>query len=488
MKITKVKCDMTGPKFALISLVVLLAGCSLAPRHEPGQAPIPVSWPTQSEADTQVETQGQALMWTSLVQDQTALELVELALENNRDLRSTLLNIEAARAQYRIQRSERFPSIGVAAEGGRQRMPADLSMPGANAVQSNYTVGLGLSAFEIDLFGRVRNLSESALQAYLATEEAAKATRLSLIGEVLEAYITADSASQRKKLTQETLATRERSLALIEAQRQGGTATALDYQDAVGLTQQARAELERTDRELRQARNALAMIVGNSVSRDAIADRPSTGPIVRGDVRPGLPSDLLQRRPDIRAAERRLLGSNANIGAARAAFFPSISLTGTFGTSSAELSGLFDSGSKSWSFLPQINLPIFNGGQNVANLDLATVRKDIAVSDYEREIQQAFREVADGLDAKETFAREAQARADLANSSTEALRLSEARYRAGVDGFLRYLDTQRSSFADQISLINVNAEQQIATVRLFKALGGDWDQTPTSTAGIGTDR
>jgi multidrug efflux system outer membrane protein len=284
-------------------------------------------------------------------------------------------------------------------------------------------------------------------------------------------------------VTRQTLASREASLELTAKRRQAGAATALDYQEALGLTEQSRAELQRTDREVRQAGNALGLLVGISDLSPYLPARTADAPMLVQEIAAGAPSALLENRPDILAAEHALQARNASIGAARAAFFPSISLTGLFGSSSADLSGLFESGQRAWSFTPQITLPIFAGGRNVANLDLATVRKDIAVAQYERTIQTAFREVSDALVATETLRREEASRLALAQSSQVALQLSEARYRGGVDSHLRYLDAQRSAYTDQIAYIDVSAQRQAALATLFKALGGGWPaQQPPQAA------
>ncbi|CAP44577.1 efflux transporter outer membrane subunit [Bordetella petrii] len=463
-------------QYLLLGVLALgmLSACSLAPEHQRPVAPIPAVWPTGAQTTANTSDFAE-LGWRSFVVNDEARGLVQAALENNRDLRKAVLSIEAARAQYRITRAARLPDVGIYAEGERQRGPADLNPDGQSGVQSSYQVGVGLNAYEIDLFGRVRSLSEAALREYLATEEAARTVQISLIGEVLEAYIAADGALRRLQLTQETLTTRLASLELIRSRHDSGVASTLDYQDALALTEAARADLERTEREYQQARNALALLVGNGADRNSLVRTVATGQIVSSVVEAGLTSDLLTRRPDIRAAEYRLMARNADIGAARAAFFPSITLTGAFGTASSELSGLFDSGSRAWSFLPQINLPIFRGGVNVANLDLAKVRRDAAISDYEKAIQQAFREVSDALDARRTLDREWQARTRLAEASTTGLRLAEARYIQGLDGYMRFLDSQRSNFFDRISLSDVSTQYQISLVRLFRAVGGSWD-------------
>ena len=331
-----------------------------------------------------------------------------------------------------------------------------------------------MTAFELDLFGRVRNLSQAALEDYLATEEAAHAARISLVAEVIAAYLTRQGAEQRLRLTEQTLATREVSLRLASERRRAGTATALDYQEALGLTEQSRAEQARIDREFRQADNALTLLVGVSDLSPHLPQRSDQRALLVQELAAGTPSDLLSYRPDILAAEHRLRARYADIGAARAAFFPQISLTGLFGTASADLSDLFRSGQRTWSFAPQLTLPIFNAGRNRANLDLATVRRDIAVADYEKAIQTAFREVSDALAATDTLRREEAARQTLAAASSEALRLAEARWRAGVDSHLRYLDAQRSDFANQAMLIEIRTQRQIALATLFKTLGGGW--------------
>lgn len=455
---------------ALLSLAIALGGCSLAPHYERPSAPTASLW---ANADSK-GTSAQALDWQTFIVDADLRQAVQTALSNNRSLRQALLDIEAARAQYRIQRADRLPSLNVTASGNRQRLPADLSQTGRSEVTSSYQVGLGLAEYEVDLFGRVRNLSEAALETYLATEEATRATQISLIAEVIQAYITRDGAQRRLALVEQTLQSRESSLQLVTRRREAGTATALDYQEAVGLTEQARAERESTTRQLRQADNALVLLLGTADAQRLLPDTPRDDLLVLQDIAPGTPSALIERRPDILASEHRLKARNADIGAARAAFFPRISLTGSVGSSSAELSGLFDGGSRAWSFAPTLSLPIFAGGRNRANLDLTNVRQDAAVAEYEGTIQTAFREVADALAASDTLRREESARQALAASSRAAEQLAEARYKGGVDDHLRYLDAQRSAFSDQTNLIQISTERQLALADLFRALGGGW--------------
>ena len=457
---------------ALLTLAITLGGCSLAPHYERPEAPVAADWQV---ADAN-GTRAQALDWQTFIVDADLRRAVDTALNNNRSLRQALLDIEAARAQYRIQRADRLPSINANASGNRQRLPADQSQTGRSEVTSVYQVGLGLAEYEVDLFGRVRNLSESALETYLATEEATRATQISLIAEVIQAYLTRDGALRRKALVEQTLDSRLASLELVSRRREVGAATALDYQEAVGLAEQAKAERESTERQLRQADNALALLLGTPDAGRLLPSTPRDELMVLQDIAPGTSSELIERRPDILASEHRLKARNADIGAARAAFFPRITLTGSVGSSSTELSGLFEGGSRAWSFAPTLSLPIFAGGRNRANLDLAEVRQDAAVADYEDTIQTAFREVADALAATDTLRREETARRALAESSRAAEALAEARYRGGVDDHLRYLDAQRSSFNDQTTLIQISTDRQLALADLFRALGGGWQR------------
>ncbi|PIA70912.1 efflux transporter outer membrane subunit [Pseudomonas sediminis] len=457
---------------ALLTLAIALGGCSLTPTYERPAAPVAADWQVANANGTRA----QALDWQTFIVDADLRRAVDTALNNNRSLRQALLDIEAARAQYRIQRADRLPSINANATGNRQRLPADQSQTGRSEVASVYQVGLGLAEYEVDLFGRVRNLSEAALETYLATEEATRATQISLIAEVIQAYLTRDGALRRQVLVEQTLESRLASLELVSKRREVGAATALDYQEAVGLAEQAKAERESTERQLRQADNALALLLGTPDAGQFLPSTPRDELMVLQDIAPGTSSELIERRPDILASEHRLKARNADIGAARAAFFPRITLTGSVGSSSTELSGLFEGGSRAWSFAPTLSLPIFAGGRNRANLDLAEVRQDAAVANYEGTIQTAFREVADALAATDTLRREETARRALAESSRAAEALAEARYRGGVDDHLRYLDAQRSSFNDQTTLIQISTDRQLALADLFRALGGGWQR------------
>lgn len=464
------------PLAAAAVALALLSGCALAPTYQRPASPVAQHWGAEGPAGD-ASAPGSAasvLDWRDFVTDPSLRGLVETALANNRDLRRALLNVEAARAMYRVQRAERLPGIGAQASGSRQHNPADLNPAGNAGVQSEWRAGLGVNAFELDLFGRVRSLSEAALEEYLATEAGARGARISLIAEVIEAYLTRESARQRGLHTERTLASREASLQLIGRRRAEGIGSALDYEQAKGLADQARADLARMEREYRQSTNALTLLAGISDLSPYLAPHDAAAPLLVQQLAAGVPSELLALRPDILAAEHRLRARNADIGAARAAFFPRISLTGMFGSASADLSDLFKGGQRAWSFAPQLTLPLFDGGRNQANLDLAKLRKDMAVAEYEQSIQAAFREVMDGLAATDTLRRQEAAQQAQAESSQAALRLSEARYRGGVDSYLRYLDAQRSDFVNQIALIEVRTQRQVALATLFRALGGGW--------------
>ncbi|QXI31052.1 efflux transporter outer membrane subunit [Pseudomonas vanderleydeniana] len=457
--------------FLPLALVIALGGCSLAPTYQRPDAPVAAQW---DDVQGRQGPQAAQLDWQAFIVDPTLRQLVSGALEHNRSLRQTLLDIEQARAQYGIQRADRLPGLNAGASGNRQHLPADLSSSGREGVSSTYQVGLSLPEYEVDLFGRVKSLSDAALEQYLASEETGRAARIALIAEVSQAYLNLDGAARRLALTRQTLASRENSLALVAQRRSAGSATALDHQEALGLVEQSRAELESISREHRQAYNALVLLSGSAEALKAIADGQAGGPVVLQDIAPGAPSTLIEQRPDILAAEHRLRARNADIGAARAAFFPRISLTGSFGTSSAQMSGLFDGGSRSWSFVPQLSLPLFDGGRNRAGLTLAEVRKDSAVAAYEGTIQSAFREVADALVATDTLRREEAARKGLADTSQATLALAKARYEGGIDSHLRYLDAQRSRYVNEAAFIQASTQRQLALVDLFRALGGGW--------------
>lgn len=466
--------------FPIVISAVLLAGCTMAPDYERPASPVAASWPDKTP-DAQTQSAAD-IGWKSFFGDARLQKLIELALANNRDLRISVLNIEQARAQYRIQRADLLPTLEGTANATRQRLPSDLSGTGQSGMADQYSVGLGATAFELDLFGRVRSLKDSALSQYLSTVEARRSAQISLIGELANAYLVERAADEQLELVRRTLATRETSYDLIKRRYASGISSELDLRQSETLVQSARADLAGFERQRKQARNALELLVGQPLSADLPKAQPLHAQSLLADISAGLPSQLIERRPDILAAEQKLQAENANIGAARAAFFPRISLTGAFGTASTELSGLFDAGSSTWSFMPQISLPIFDMGRNAASLDVAEVRKNIAVAEYEKTIQSAFREVADGLAARATLDGQIKAQEAAVDASRRSFELSDYRYRKGIDNYLALLDAQRSLFSAEQLLIQARLLRLTSLVDLYRALGGGWLEHDAASA------
>jgi len=479
-----------------LMLCAALAGCSLAPDYERPAAPVAAAWPDVPELRAGQEGRapdtlgrqpaagmaGQPaaeLGWREFFRDPRLQKLIELSLANNRDLREAIGRVQEARAQYGVQRGEQFPSIGVGAQGERQHLPRDLRPggPDSTSISSTYQAGVGLTAFEIDLFGRLRNLSEAARQQYLATEQARRSVQINLIGQVAQAYLTLRAAEVQLDLTQKTLDSRRASYDLVRRRYDGGVASELELNQAKGLLDSASADLAQLARLQAQARNALVLLVGQPLPADLPAPAPFDRDQLVAGVPAGLPSDLLERRPDIVAAEHQLMGANASIGAARAAFFPTISLTGSAGTASSSLSGLFDAGSGMWVFSPQITMPLFAGGSIRAGVDLAEARNNIAVAQYERAIQQAFQEVSDALAGEATYGAQLDAQRALQASSARTLELSNLRYENGIDSFLQVQTAQVDFFSAQLALVQTGLDSLINRIELYKALGGGWNET-----------
>lgn len=465
---------------SLLSLAVaafVLGGCSLIPDYQQPQAPVADQYP-QGPAYSPAQAPAQAAAeqgWKQFFHDPALQQLIQVALENNRDLRVAALNIDAFAAQYRIQRADLFPAVSADGSGSRQRVPANVSQTGQAGINSTYSATVGISAYELDLFGRVRSLSEEALQKYFATEEGRRSTQISLVSSVANAYLTWQADKELLKVTQDTLGAFEESFRLTSRSNEVGVASALDVAQSKTSVENARAQLARYTRQVAQDENSLVLLLGTGIPANLPAAQPLSDDLL-AEVPPGLPSDLLQRRPDILQAEYNLKAANANIGAARAAFFPSISLTANAGTLSPDLSGLFKGGSGTWLFQPQINLPIFNAGSLRASLDYSKIQKDIGVANYEKSIQTAFQEVADGLAARGTYTDQVQAQRNLVGANQDYYRLAERRYRIGVDSNLTFLDAQRQLFASQQSLITDRLAQLISQVNLYKALGGGWNE------------
>ncbi len=460
---------------SIVVLSVCLSGCTtLAPTYVRPKAPIPSSWPSGEayRKDASVQNRVASVAWKDFFMDPKLQKLIALSLDNNRNLRVAALNIEKSRAQYQIQRSELFPAINASAAGSEQRAPAEISSSGQGATVGQYTVGLGFSAYELDLFGRIRSLKKQALEQYLATVEARRSVQISLVAEVANDYLTLAADIERLKLARETLTSQQASYNLVRSSYDAGIATALALQQAQTTVDSARVDIALYIRQIAMDENALALVAGASIPPDLMPTGLTSTITTLKSVPAGLPSDLLQRRPDIRQAEDILKGAEANIGAARAAFFPRISLSTSAGTASDQLYGLFKPGSDSWSFAPQITLPIFDAGKNRANLKVAEVERNIYVAQYEKAIQTAFREVADALAQHGTINDQLAAQRSLTAATADTYHLSEVRYEKGVDSFLTVLDSQRSLYSAQQNLITTRLARLTNMVTLYKVLGG----------------
>ncbi|HQZ03213.1 MAG TPA: AdeC/AdeK/OprM family multidrug efflux complex outer membrane factor [Thauera sp.] len=450
----------------------VLGACSLIPAFERPAAPVPASFPlTAAAADA---AQADAIAWRDYFADARLRELIALALDNNRDLRVAVLNIERSRAQYGIQRAALFPSIAAGGGQNAQRVPGDLNASGEPVVSRQYSANLGFASYELDFFGRVRSLEEQALQTYLGTEQARRSAQISLIAEVANTWLRRAADQERLALARRTLETRQKSLDLTQRSFDAGAVSALDLHQAETLLQTARADAARTVALVAQDENALALLVGTGVPAERLSDGLDQAVASVAELPAGVPSEVLSRRPDVVQAEYALRAANASIGAARAAFFPSISLTANVGTASASLDGLFASGSRAWSFMPQIRLPIFEAGRLQASLDVAEIQRDINVAQYEKAIQSAFREVADALAERATLAEQLDAQRKLVDAATKSFELSEARYKAGVDSYLGLLEAQRSLYGAEQALIAARLSDASNRVTLYKVLGGGW--------------
>jgi len=466
MKLMPMLLSTKAMKLATLTCALTLAGCSMMPAYERPAAPIAAQWPDASTSTkNQASTPAADLAWQDFVGDTPLRELIRLALANNRDLRVAVLNMEQVRATYQIRRADQFPTLNLAATGLRQP-----STNGSGGISSVYTAGLAMASWEIDFFGRVASLKESALAQYLASDEARQAAQTSLIAAVANTWLSLQTNDELLALTQRTLVTRDDSLRLTKLRLDNGAASALDFRQAESLTAQARATLAQQRRLRALDVNALTLLVGQPLP-DTLLTTSATAPVFR-DVPAGLPSDLLTRRPDIRQAEQQLIAANASIGAARAAFFPRISLTASAGSASSELAGLFKNGTWGWTLAPQALLPIFDAGRNQANLDASNAGRDIAVAQYEKAIQSAFREVADALAGRATLDKQVQAQQAQLDAEADRFRLADLRYRNGVASYLDILDAQRSLFAIQQGVAQTKLAYLQNQVTLYKALGG----------------
>jgi len=475
-----------SPRWAPSLLLPLaLAACSLEPAYQRPDSPVPQAYPTgpaydgykaaaaQSPTQSQTQAPAASLGWQDFFTDPRLRRLIELALENNRDLRIATLSIDQARAQYRIQRAAQFPAINATGGLSSTRVSSDLRAPGQDQVINAWAAGVGFSSFELDVFGRVRSLKHEALEQYLAITEVRRSTQISLIAEVASAYLTWQADQELLKLSQDTLKLQQDAAQMISRSKIAGGMAEIDMHRGQTQVQTAQVDVEKFTRQVAQDENALALLIGGPVPADLPPAQPFRDGSYVAELPADLPSALMEQRPDIMAAEHQLKAANANIGAARAAFFPQISLTATVGVASSALATLFSSG-MAWVFAPQITLPIFNAGANQARLDAATVQKDINVAAYEKTIQRAFREVADGLAARGTYDRETAAQEALAKEVSETKRLAEIRFKNGVDDYFAVFDAQRQLYDAQKTMVTIELARLTSRAGLYKALGGGW--------------
>lgn len=460
--------------FLLVGIAIFLGGCSLAPKYTQPKAPIPVEWPQGVAYKSAQAAPGTAtvpeLSRREFFTDEQLQKTIETALNNNRDLRLAALNVERARALYGIQRAELFPAVNAVGAGSKQRVPADLSMTGESMTMEQYGVNLGIASWEIDFFGRIRSLKDRALEEYLATEQARRSAEIALVAEVARVYLTLAADLGNLKLAQSTLEAQQADYNLIKRRYEVGLATELDLHQAQTRVDAARRDVPLFTQLAAQDQNALNLLAGSPVPEDLLpVDLSSVTP--PREISPGLSSEALLNRPDIVAAEHRLKGAYAFIGAARAAFFPRISLTTAVGTASGELSGLFKSGSGAWIFAPQIVMPIFDA-RTWAALRVTKADRKIILTQYEKAIQTAFREVADSLAVQGTINQQVSAQQSLVNAAAETHRLSNKRYTNGIDSYLAVLVAQRSLYAAQRVLIALHLAKLANQVRLYAVLGG----------------
>ncbi|MDM0022821.1 efflux transporter outer membrane subunit [Variovorax saccharolyticus] len=459
---------------------IVLVGCSLQPLYQRPAAPVAAFYPTGEGYGTARPASASLppaseTGWRDILTDKRLQQLVEIALRNNRDLRVAVLNVVKVQAQYRIHRSDMFPQLSVYGQGSKSRTPGTLEQSGKPLVVHSATAGLSV-AWEVDLFGRLQSLTDAAFEQYMASAHARQAAEILLVSQVASQYLATLSSDERLVVTRDTLDAATNALAIVQRRFEVGTASDLDVSQAQTLVEQAKGNEAEQLRLKAQALNALVLLIGEPMPLTLAPSTPLSEQAIRDDVPAGLPSDLLTRRPDILEAEALLRAENADIGAARAAFFPRIALTGSFGLASSTLGGLFDGGSGAWAFVPSLAAPIFDAGSNRANLDVAKVSKDVGIAQYEKAIQTAFREVADGLAARVTFNDQLVAALRLADAQSRRVRIAQVRFETGLDGYLNVLTAQTDLYNAQLALVSVRLSRLESLVDLYRSLGGGWVQ------------
>jgi len=456
----------------LTTMILALCGCPRRQPYEQPSMPTPAAWPDRAVTGAEAPGPSAAdLGWREFFADPKLLSVIELAIENNRDLRLAALNVERVQAMYRIQRTQQYPVVNAGAAADVYRVPEEMSSGGDAETIAQYTLSLGSTAWELDLFGRIRSLKQQALEQYLATEQARLATQISLVAAVTNGYLNLAADEENLRLARATLAVQQEMVDLIRRSRDVGMSSDLEVRQAQSQVDAARVDIARYTGLVGLDKNALDQVVGAPLPADLLPDGLDTVGDFQ-EVSPGLPSEVLLRRPDIRTAEHQLKAAYANIEAARAMFFPRISLTAGIGLVSSDLADLFTIGARTWNFAPQAVLPIFDSGARRANYDVAQSDRDMMVVTYDKMIQAAFREVSDTLILRTALQDQQQAQEELVGTLAEAVRLAEARYKAGIDGYLNTLVAQRELYAARQGLVGVRLAGRSNHVTLYKVLGG----------------
>ncbi|MDM2752713.1 efflux transporter outer membrane subunit [Citrobacter portucalensis] len=458
---------MSKFKLLTLSAIFVLAGCSLAPDYQRPALPVPQQFSLSQNSLVSAPGEYQDTGWRTFFVDDQVKALIGEALINNRDLRMATLKVQEARAQYGVTDADRYPQITAGSSGTYSG-----KLKGDSSTDREFEAGLNLS-FDLDFFGRLKNMSEAERQNFFASEEARRAVHILLISNVSQSYFNQRLAYAQLQVAEETLQNYQRSYAFVEKQLITGSTNVLALEQARGVIESTRSEIAKRKGELAQANNALQLLLGTygKLPDDQARSRGDLKPVT---LPPSLSSQILLQRPDIMEAEHGLLAANANIGAARAAFFPSITLTSSVSSSSSDLSNLFNASSGMWNFVPKIDLPIFNAGRNQSNLDLAEIRQQQSVVNYEQKIQNAFKEVADALVLRQSIADQISGQQRYLDSLQITLQRARALYQNGAVSYIEVLDAERSLFATRQSLLDLNYAQQVNEIKLFAALGGGW--------------
>lgn len=471
---------MLKSKTAPLLMMALLSGCSFIPTYHRPSMSVSSSYPVTGGGNGPAAAD---IGWKQFFKDPALQQLISLGLVNNRDLRVSMLNVQEAQAQYRISRASLFPTINGDASFERTHTPTNLS---AEPDFREYSLGAQAVSWELDLFGKIRSKAAAERQLYLSKAATAKAARMALVAQIGVQYYTWQADREALQIAQTSAAADLHSLNLIQLELKNGIGTAMTVAQAQSTYDTAQTSVAQYQRQVAQDMDALVLLVGTPLPPQLLAQMQQVNGLSAEPPLPnvpaGLPSDLLIRRPDIQAAEHELLAANANIGAARAAFFPSITLTASGGIASPSLDSLFTGGQGAWAFEPQITLPIFNAGENIANLDVAKIEKKIQIADYQKAIQSAFRDVSDALSARQTYDDEVQDQQNLVNANTRYYKLAQMRFQAGVDSYLNVLVAQNDLLAARLTLVNLQLAQKQNEVTLYNALGGGWEADSSPVA------